>query len=87
MPINACKYVGMKTKQPIFESAEDRLTPHEAAELLGVKSQTLALWRCTGRHDLPFTRCGSRIFYSRAAIDEWLSRHSATSTAALAASA
>ncbi len=30
--------------------------PTTAAELLGVKPSTLAVWRCTGRRTLPFVK-------------------------------
>ena len=39
-----------------------------AAEFLGVKPGTLAVWRCTGRYDLPFVKIGSRVFYKRSVL-------------------
>lgn len=44
----------------------DLLTPEEAARLLRTTPRTLANWRCTKRHDLPFTRPYGRVFYRRA---------------------
>ncbi len=46
------------------ENDPDRLLSRkQAAEILGVKPQTLASWACLGRYDLPFVRIGSRVKY------------------------
>ena len=51
----------------------DLLTPEQAGEYIGgVKSQTLALWRCSGRYGIPFIRVGSKIRYRRADLDRFL---------------
>ena len=39
------------------------LTPGEAAEILGVKVDTLTVWRSTKRYPLPFVRVGRSIKY------------------------
>jgi predicted site-specific integrase-resolvase len=40
-------------------------TPVEVAELLGVKVQTLSVWRCNGRYpELRWHKSGRRIRYS-----------------------
>ena len=39
------------------------LTPAEAAEILGVKVDTLTVWRSTKRYPLPFVRVGRSIKY------------------------
>jgi excisionase family DNA binding protein len=39
------------------------LTAEEAAKLLRVEPQTLAVWRCLRRVDLPFVRAGRKILY------------------------
>lgn len=39
------------------------LTPAQAAEILGVTHQTLAVWRSTGRYNLPFVKVGRRVMY------------------------
>lgn len=54
----------------------DLLTPEQAAQLLGLSVKTLATWRSTGRHSLPFIRCGARIRYQRTELGVWLAnRH------------
>ena len=52
----------------------DRLSPAEAAEYLGVKVQTLAVWRTARRYDLAFIRIGSRIQYKKADLDAFIER-------------
>jgi predicted site-specific integrase-resolvase len=61
----------------------DRMAAADTADLIGVAVQTLAVWRCTGRNSLPFTRVGRKVFYSRRAVLAWLARNTATSTAEL----
>jgi hypothetical protein len=39
------------------------LTPAETAELLGVRPQTLAEWRCTKRVELAYVKIGHRVMY------------------------
>lgn len=58
----------------------DLLTPEQAAMALGLSTKTLATWRSTGRHALPFIRCGSRIRYQRSKLVNWLSSRQLTVT-------
>jgi excisionase family DNA binding protein len=51
------------------------LTPDEAAELLGVEVQTLAVWRTTGRYGLPFVTVGRSVRYKAADIEKWIERN------------
>lgn len=48
------------------------LTDLETAQLLGVRPQTLAVWRMNGRHNLPFVKVGRCVRYRLADINEWL---------------
>nr|WP_294973698.1 helix-turn-helix domain-containing protein [uncultured Pseudomonas sp.] len=48
------------------------LTPTDTANILGLSPRTLATWRSTGRHGLPFIRCGGRIRYRRSDLATWL---------------
>jgi excisionase family DNA binding protein len=63
--------------------ATDLMTPAEVAAMLRVNVQTLALWRCSGRSDLRFTRIGKSIRYRRADVLDFIEKNSGTSTAAL----
>lgn len=56
------------------------LTPDELSQLLGVSVKTLAVWRYTGRHALPYIRCGASIRYQRQAVAEWLEKRTQTQT-------
>lgn len=50
------------------------LSPTEAATYLGgiIKEQTLAVWRCKHRQDLPYIKVGRRIAYRKSDLDEFL---------------
>jgi len=48
----------------------------------GIKEQTAALWRCTGRGPL-FTRVGRKIRYRKSVVDAWLESRTGVSTTAL----
>lgn len=61
-------------------SGADLLTPSETSEYLGVKPQTLAFWRCTGRHGLPYIKAGNAVRYRRADLEAWLAARTVTST-------
>lgn len=44
----------------------------EAAKYIGVAPQTLAIWRCAKRYDIPFVKVGSRVKYRKEDLDAWL---------------
>jgi excisionase family DNA binding protein len=48
------------------------LTREEAAAMLGVKPQTLAVWATTKRYCLPLIKCGRLVRYRRADLERWL---------------
>lgn len=48
------------------------LTPDEAAAMLGVQAQTLAVWRSNKRYSLPFVKVGSYVRYRESDIEDWL---------------
>lgn len=50
------------------------LTRREAAAYLGVTEQTLAIWKCTGRYNLPFLKIGRLVKYEVADLDAFLKR-------------
>lgn len=39
------------------------MTPEEVAEYLGVSSETLNVWRCTKRYNLPYIKAGRLVRY------------------------
>jgi excisionase family DNA binding protein len=56
---------------PAVESLK-LLTPKQVTEILGVDEQTLANWRCTGRHGLPFVRVGRSVRYCAKSLEQWV---------------
>ncbi len=54
------------------------LTAQETAEILGVKLQTLATWRCTKRGGPPFIKVGALIRYRLSEVERWLQRQTIT---------
>lgn len=41
----------------------NRVDALQAAELLGVKVHTLAVWRCNKRYNIPFYKLGKKVYY------------------------
>jgi excisionase family DNA binding protein len=39
------------------------MTPEEVAEYLGISSETLNVWRCTKRYNLPYIKAGRLVRY------------------------
>ncbi|MEI8375063.1 MAG: helix-turn-helix domain-containing protein [Planctomycetota bacterium] len=52
--------------------SSELLTRQQAAELLGVKSRTLAVWHCVHRYGIPLVKVGSRCMYRKTDLDRWL---------------
>ena len=55
------------------------LSTKEAAALLGVKVQTLAVWRCKKRHSLKYIKAKGYLRYRRRDIEQFLNEHIVTS--------
>jgi excisionase family DNA binding protein len=56
----------------IINSSSGRLTTFEAAEIIGVKPQTLISWRCTKKESIPYYKIGRKVFYKKQDILEWV---------------
>jgi hypothetical protein len=54
---------------------ENLLDPEQAAKYLGVKPETLAVWRCTKRYDLPYIKVGRCIRYRPADVKAFNDRN------------
>jgi excisionase family DNA binding protein len=63
----------------IFDAPE-LLTREQAAEYLGIKTQTLAAWAVTGRYNLPCIKVGRLAKYRREDLDKWLASRTSTGT-------
>jgi hypothetical protein len=48
------------------------LTEPEAAFILDVQPASLAVFRCTGRHKIPFLKIGRNVRYRRSDLENWL---------------
>lgn len=48
------------------------LSRRDAAEYLGIKPQTLAVWAWHRRHDLPYVRVGGRAMYRRSDLEAFV---------------
>lgn len=55
------------TSDPLF-------TPSEASAYIGVTENTLSVWRCVGRYDIPFIKVGRLVKYRKSALDAFLER-------------
>jgi excisionase family DNA binding protein len=61
---------------------KDRLLNRsEAAEHLGIKPQTLAIWATTGRYGLPFIKVGRLAKYRQRDLDKFLERRTVGASA------
>jgi len=50
------------------------LTPENVAGLLDVKVETLAVWRCTNRIDLPYVKIGNLVRYKPKDVMDYIER-------------
>jgi hypothetical protein len=46
-------------------SHDDLLTPRTVAQMLGISSRTLAVWRCEKRYNLQYVKIGACVRYRR----------------------
>ncbi len=53
-------------------TTDKMLTDDEAAEMLGLRPQTLAVWRCTGRNSLPYVQLGRAIRYRASDVQAFI---------------
>lgn len=44
----------------------------EAATILGIEPNTLAVWACTGRHKLPYVKIGRYVKYRMSDLDAFI---------------
>lgn len=50
------------------------LSRKEAALYLGISEQTLAIWKCTKRYDLPVIKIGRLVKYRKSDLDAFIDR-------------
>lgn len=71
----------MSNTQAVTPALSELFNPELTANAFQVKKETLAIWRSTGRYNLPFVRVGRRIFYRQSDIEDWLNLRTQTQTA------
>ncbi|PTR29617.1 helix-turn-helix domain-containing protein [Pseudomonas sp. GV085] len=59
----------------------NQIDDKQAAVALGVKASTLAVWRSTGRYDLPFAKVGRLVRYRLADLAKFIDSRTAGHTA------
>lgn len=57
------------------------LTREQAAEYLGIKPQTLAVWALTQRYNLPMVKVGRCVRYRRSDLEAFLERRTVGASA------
>ena len=55
-----------------IDALPDLLTDEQATEFLQVAPGTLAVWRATKRHGLPYLKLGRSVRYRKADLEKWL---------------
>lgn len=70
-----------QTLSQIVARTRELLDEKQAADYLTVSPGTLAVWRSTGRYNLPFVKVGRRVRYRIADLDAWLDARSRESGA------
>ena len=50
------------------------MTTTEAAAYLGVAPETLNVWRCVKRYDIPYIKVGRLVKYRKSALDGFLEK-------------
>jgi len=59
-------------------SSTQLLDTKSAADVLHVKPETLTVWRCTKRYDLPFVKIGRKVFYDRRDLEAFIEKRKVT---------
>ena len=57
------------------QATEELLSRNEAANYLGVKKSTLAVWASTKRYPLPIVKIGRLCKYRKVGIDDFIKRN------------
>lgn len=63
---------GFSEAQPSHPPSQALLTPKQAAEYLHTTPATLAIWRTTGRYNLPFVKVGRLVRYRREDVEAYV---------------
>jgi len=58
--------------QAATDESKTMLTEREAAARLGVTAGTLRVWRCTGRHAVPWFKIGRSVRYRAGELEQFI---------------
>lgn len=61
-------------------SNDSLMTTAEAATYLGVAPETLNVWRCVKRYDIPYIKVGRLVKYRKSALDAFLEQRTHSSS-------
>lgn len=80
--LNLSFLVSVHTPKQQFQSFQptDLLDSTQAATFLGLSAKTLANWRVSGQHDLPYRRIGSAIRYQYADLQAFANNNKRLNT-------
>lgn len=67
-----------------FDDLPALVEDKQAAKVLGVKQNTLAVWRSTGRYRLPFVKVGRMVRYRVSDLAEFMARRTVGHTGEIA---
>ena len=70
----------INTIQNTHSSDEELLNRSEAAKLLGVKENTLAVWASSKRYKLPYVKVGRLVRYRKSDVIRFLQQRTVEST-------
>jgi hypothetical protein len=62
----------------LIVTANIELLSRKAAAEYGVTEQTFAIWKCTGRYNLPFVKVGRVVKYRRSDLNDFINPNYAT---------
>ncbi|BAK76670.1 DNA binding domain, excisionase family [Pseudogulbenkiania sp. NH8B] len=63
-------------KPAVANAQNERFNTLEAARYLGVSASTLCSWRCTKLRAIKFYKIGSKVFYKKSDLDEFIAANS-----------
>lgn len=55
-----------------MQAMQKLLTPAQTAELLGISVETLAVWRCKKRYNLPYVKVGRSVKYRETDVHQFI---------------
>lgn len=67
--------------QIVQQKSGDLISDREATSYLGLADGTLAVWRSTGRYQIPFIKIGANVRYRKSDLDTWLESRTQKTTA------